>query len=65
MQCPTVKVKCQPVPGNEAGEMIINQADYDANPGKYELVGETAPAPAPDGHEPAAEPKAKRVKRVG
>lgn len=48
MAVETIKVKCPSCAGNEAGEMLINKSDYDADPSRYELVGaEATPAPMP------------------
>lgn len=40
MDCPTVKIQCQPGPGNELGEVTINERDY--NPAIHTLVGKRA-----------------------
>lgn len=65
MFCPTVKVKCPASEDNPAGEMIINQSDYDAAPDQYELVSDAPVVDAGAPPDATPEPKAKRVKRVG
>ncbi len=47
MSVATVRVKVKPCKGNEAGIVILNEADYLANKDKYEL------------YDPAKEPSVK------
>ena len=39
---PTIRIKVSPTPGNEAGVLTINEADFD--PTKHVRVGEEGPS---------------------